>query len=150
MTNPTAPNRPQVEAWLAATERELDNLEDRLQPLLEERKNIRERLTLLQDLLSSFPGGEPSEEGVRQSDERVAIRSNGSVGERVRAQVRLILKEAGAPMHINDIHQEFISRGFEVPGKGKPNNITAHLSRDEYDVASPKRGFYVLKERATQ
>jgi hypothetical protein len=67
-----------------------------------------------------------------------------SVRDRVQAQAAEILTEAGRPLHITELHAEFIKRGFEVPGAGKPNNVTVHLS-DAADIVSTSRGYYGVK-----
>ena len=49
-----------------------------------------------------------------------------------------------APMHINDLHAAFVARGLQIPGSGRPNNITVHLAGSS-QIESVSRGVYALK-----
>lgn len=135
------PTRQQVEIWLTAVHGEIEELDERLAPLLEERRRLEARLGLLKDLLSSF--GPPSLNGEGSTGLRAA--GNGSIGDVVREQAEEILRDAGGPLHINEIHRRFLERGFAVPGAGKPVNLTAHV-RHSQTIVSPARGTYGLIE----
>lgn len=140
------PSRDQVLAWLQAVQRDLDKLQDHLSPLLEEQRRLEGRQALLKDLLSSFeaPIKPSSEDGARPWS--VSLQPTGNVGDYVRDRAREVLLDAGEPLHINDIHAEFVRRGFPIPGAGKPVNLIVHL-RSGTGIASPARGMYALGEQ---
>lgn len=134
-------NPDEVRRWLEELERRDAEIQSALTPLLQEQAAIHERQRLLKELLASF-NGSPSP----PSASTIRVRTGESVGARVRSNVRLLLEEApSGTLHINDIHAEFVKRGFEIPGMGRPANITAHLTRDA-DIVSPQRGVYGLRE----
>jgi hypothetical protein len=142
-----APTRSQVVGWLEAVQHDLDRLHDRLAPLLEEQRRLEARQGLLKDLLSSFEApGKPSSEDASRSWV-VSLQPKGGVGEYVRGRAEGILREAGRPMHINEIHQEFEKRGFPIPGAGRSVNLIVHL-RKQSTIVSPARGTYALAELA--
>lgn len=140
-----APTRSQVVRWLEAIQRDLERLHDRLAPLLEEQRRLEARQALLKDLLSSFeaPGKTSSEDASRSW--AVSLQPTGSVRDYVRGRAEEILREAGRPMHINEIHAEFEKRGLPIPGAGRPVNLIVHL-RKQLTIASPERGMYALAE----
>lgn len=144
-----APTRAQVVQWLEAVQHELDRVHDRLAPLLEEQRRLEARQALLKDLLSSFgvPGKTSSEDAARSWS--LSVQPAGSIGDYVRERSEEILRDAGRPLHINEIHAEFERRDFHIPGAGKPVNLIVHLRRDS-SVVSPARGIYALEEHAAQ
>jgi hypothetical protein len=134
-----------VEAWLLAVRSDLDQLDGKLKPLVEEQQRLQAREALLIDLLSSF--GPPA--ATAPSAGTVPIRSssrNGSTGSYVVEKTMEILRDEGQPLHINDIHTKFLERGFAVPGAGKAANLIVHLRKSER-IASPRRGIYGLVEQ---
>jgi len=153
------PGRPEVEAWLTSLRSEQERLQAQIEPLLVEQGRLREREILLVKLLQSFDGppryAPASEMPVNEPPEALSRPPlQGSVLDYVRANVIQILQAADGPMHINDIHRRFVASGLQVPGAGRPANLTAHLSRCE-GIVSPRRGFYALAtngplERATR
>ena len=142
----TGPNAPEVRRWVADVERELDEIDEALGPLVERQVAVTERLGLLKRLLASLTAKDagPTASAIAVIGSGSAAHPNGSIRDRVRAHVVEILGEVGRPLHINEIHAEFIKRGFEVPGAGKANNITAHLS-DAVGIVSTTRGYYATK-----
>jgi hypothetical protein len=64
---------------------------------------------------------------------------------KVRESVKLILREISRPLHISEIHREFLQRGFPIPGSGTPFNILAHIVRDK-ELVRVARGTYALRE----
>lgn len=144
----SAPGRSEVETWLAAVRGEQERLQAQIEPLLAEQGRLRERETLLVKLLQSFDGASThapaSEIAAIDPPEALTLPNPaGSVLDYVRTNVIEILQGEAGPMHINDIHRQFVARGLRVPGAGRPANLTAHLSRCE-GIVSPSRGFYKL------
>jgi len=69
----------------------------------------------------------------------------------VKDHVYEILKDANRPMNINEIHAEFLRRGYAIPGKGTPFNILVHVNREVKGSKSNRfvwvgRGTYAIKE----
>lgn len=147
--NPREPSRAEVELWLQAVRHDLDLLQGRLSPLLEEQRRLEARQALLKDLLSSFV--EPGEESLHEAPRPwgLSVQPTGSIGEYVRDRAEEILREVGGPLHINEIHTRFVKRGYHVPGAGKPVNLIVHL-RKAPGIASPARGMYGLVEDVGQ
>jgi hypothetical protein len=129
----------QVRAWLSEVEAELGAVANKLEPLLAEQRQLDERRSLLQSLLRSFEATGPNGTGA-------AARTAGSVARYVIDRAAEILRDEGRPLHINDLHAQFIERGFTVPGAGKPVNLIVHL-RGAEEIASPMRGIYGLTEQ---
>jgi hypothetical protein len=143
---PRAPSRPQVVAWLEAVRQELERLQDRLAPLLEEQRRLEARQALLKDLLSSFEASPKASSEDATRSWALTVQPAGSIGEYVRERAQEILREAARPLHINELHAEFERRGFHVPGAGKPVNLIVHL-RNHSGIVSPGRGMYALEEQ---
>ena len=141
------PQETEIAAWIRAVEEDLAHLDSELAPLITRQAALTERLGLLKRLLVSVGSQTASqpEQGAMSPSTVPVARSNASVRERVQADAVAILRNTGVPMHINDIHAEFIKRGLEVPGAGKPNNITVHLA-DTPRIRSTSRGFYALDD----
>lgn len=135
------PTPEQVQEWLDEVEGEISAVHAQLEPLIAEQSRLQERRTILKELLASFADVTSS------SESRLAAPAAASetVRERVHRQAVEIFREAGGAVHINDLHAEFVKRGLDVPGAGRPANITVHLSGWE-DIVSPERGMYGLRE----
>ena len=137
MSNTAGPAPDQVEGWLEELDRELAALQDKIEPLLAEQARLQERRTLCKELLASFGDGHWPDVGTARSNLGETTR------ERIHRQAVDVFTQVGRPLHSNDLHAEFLRRGYEVPGAGKPNNITVHLTGWP-DIASPVRGMYGL------
>lgn len=140
-------NPRQVERWTEAVEREMAVLQQKLDPLLEERARLEGRRDLLQSLLASFDeaGGDQPQPSESQP-QRPATQTREPVRQYVEKRVLEILDEAGEPLHINDIHRRFREKGYRIPGAGKPVNITSHIRLSER-IRSPERGIYGTVEQ---
>lgn len=145
-TNP-APGAGDVDAWLAAVRADLRRVAAAIEPLLQEQTQLRDREALLIKLLQSLTSAGSAAEQTNASGtaSQTSARPEGSILEYVRSCVLEVLRENGGPMHINDIHAKFLSKGFRVPGAGRPANLTAHLGRCS-GITSPSRGFYAIGE----
>src|SRR5689334_8830053 len=112
----TSPNRADVEGWLEAVRSELRRIASAIDPLLQEQERLRDREALLAKLLQSLSIDQPGQ-SARPQHASPAPRSDGSVLEYVREGVVQVLRDSnGGPMHINDIHAKFLTKGFRVPG----------------------------------
>lgn len=126
-----------VRAWLSAVEADIEKLDEKTKPLLAQRDQLDERKQLLQGLLRSFDGA------AANGAAPISPTRTGSVVRYVVDNAVAILGEEGHPMHINDLHAQFVERGLTVPGAGKPVNLTVHL-RSAEEIVSPTRGMYGL------
>jgi len=72
-----------------------------------------------------------------------AIKDGRATPTSVREMTQRILSESARPLHINEIHQQFVERGYPIPGSGTPFNILAHLVNDNSFVRVA-RGTYAL------
>jgi hypothetical protein len=133
----------EVSAWLDATQADLRRVDAEMQPLLEEHGRLEGRVTLLRDLLRSFDTPIGLEAPRRSGDSGSLPRPAGAIGEYVVARAVEILADEGKPLHINELHRQFIERGFDVPGAGKPANLIVHLRKTDA-IGSPQRGIYGL------
>jgi len=61
----------------------------------------------------------------------------------VREMAQRILAKAARPLHISEIHKQFIDNGYAIPGSGTPFNILAHLVNNKSFVRVA-RGTYAL------
>jgi hypothetical protein len=130
-----------VRTWLLAIETDLRKVAERLEPLLAEQRQLEERKALLQGLLRSFDQVNPN-----GAVPTAPARTTGSIARYVIDRAVEILRDEGRPLHINDLHAQFVERGFTVPGAGKPVNLIVHLRNSE-EIASPMRGVYGLVEQ---
>jgi hypothetical protein len=131
----------EVRAWLLAVDADLAKVAVRLDPLLTQQRQLEDRKALLQGLLRSFD--QASENGAMPT---VPARTIGSVARYVVDRAVEILRDEGRPLHINDLHAQFVERGFTVPGAGKPVNLIVHLRNSE-EIVSPMRGVYGLVDQ---
>jgi hypothetical protein len=138
----TSPTALEVQRWLDGLDKERRDLDNRLQPLLEERSLLDDRERLLKELLASF--GRDRNPGMSLPPLESHLQS-GSVKEYVVSHAMEILREAGEPLHINELHRRFRQKGYRVPGAGEPVNLTTHI-RDVEAIRSPVRGIYGLAE----
>lgn len=140
MPGPTAED---INEWIREVEADIHEVETQIEPLAAKQLFLNERLGLLKRLLGSIAGNvqRPAEPVVNGHG---VSANQPSVRERVEASTVEILGEHGAPMHINDIHAAFVARGLEVPGAGRPNNITVHLAGSR-QIQPVSRGVYTLK-----
>jgi hypothetical protein len=149
MDTPT-PSAEQVRAWIYAVRADLEALHEKLTPLLEEERRLEARQVLLKELLSSFAQQDQVSDnaagmGSAPYTRAITATGPGAIGQYVIDHATEILREAGGPLHINDLHARFVQQGYQVPGAGQPVNLTAHLRRAT-EIVSPSRGIYGLVE----
>lgn len=132
----------QARAWLESVRGELLAINEKLKPLREQRDRLAAREQLLERLVQSFDNS-TALAPAPVSTPNVIQPPPGSVGDYVVESAVALLREAGKPLHINDLHAKFVERGLFVPGAGTAANLTAHLKRGGR-VVSPERGIYML------
>jgi hypothetical protein len=57
-----------------------------------------------------------------------------------------ILREAGGPVHIKDLHSALLQQGIPLPGKGTEANVIVRLRRAKERFVRTGRGTYGLPE----
>lgn len=139
--------RREVVAWLVGVDEDLKRVQGKLDPLLGEQTTLNARRKLLLELLASFDGPAPArdEPNGTPSEAMGFVAVGESVRARVQRQATEIFHQVRRPLHINALAREFHRRGFEIPGAGRPVNITVHLS-GSHEFTSPRRGEWTLKE----
>jgi hypothetical protein len=167
-TRPSESPHVAIQSLIAEARRELAELDAQIEPLVVKRRVVLERMNALEhvDRLYRDPAT-PADESVAPSGDggsevpplvpAYSFPSSGTVRDTVRGRVKAILSEsADDAMHINAIAEQFGIRGWNIPGQGKPANLTAHLSHAP-DIYSPRRGFWTVgpnpevgKKRATR
>lgn len=61
-------------------------------------------------------------------------------------EIEDVIRNKGEPMHISSIHQELISKGVPLPGRGNEANVIARIQRSEGRIIRTDRGVYGLSE----
>lgn len=140
-----------VKGWLADVDGRIVEIQGSIEPLLVEQGRLRERRKLLAELLTSF--GEEAPPSVPGNDSQVVLHEvaiadptgtrRETIRDRVHREVVTVLREVGRPLHINDLLDEYVKRGYKVPGQGKAANISVHIS-GWADIENPERGIYGL------
>src|SRR5436309_15494398 len=130
MPNASGPSPDQIQEWLEDVDTEITAIQAQIEPLLTEQTRLHERRVLLKELLASF-GERPSPDAPTPR-----LHLGETTRERIHRQTVDVFTQVGRALHINELHAEFLRRGYEVPGAGKPNNITVHLTGWP-DVVSP-------------
>jgi len=139
-----------VKGWLADVDGRILEIQNEIEPLLVEQGTLRERRKLLAELLTSL--GEEAPPSVSGNDSHLVLHHptteptaarKETTRDRVHREVVTVLREVGRPLHINDLLEEYVKRGYKVPGQGKAANISVHISGWD-DIENPERGVYGL------
>jgi hypothetical protein len=116
-----------------------DALEKELKALQGKKSVIDQELALVSKKLDLIRQMRRLESGDAEASTPVTLGS----GADVRSLARQIIADAGNPLHISEIHRQFLDRGYAIPGEGTPFNILAHIVRDK-ELARVARGTYAL------
>ena len=153
MNNDKVPTRDkrskQLQAWVEATELEIQEITAALTPLQQRLQAARERLDLIQRLMrledpSASDVSSPGSTSEKDPPPIVAVRTRP--GRDVEDDLEAILLKAGQPMHIRDLRQALIDRGVPLPGRGDEANIILRLSRAKDRFVRTGRGNYGLSK----
>ena len=120
--------------WRSREMREIEEAQSELLRLQRKLREAQERLELL-DRLLALEGEETPE----------PIQSPSRPGEFLDA-CEEIVRKAGKPMHIRDIHAALIENGIPIPGKGTQANVISRLQRSGGRFIRTGRGMYGLPE----
>src|SRR5258708_2038869 len=113
-------NKEAVQEWIARAEVECGDRVREAEVAAYRLSEAKKRLGLLHELLASVNGGAPLETSGTDIELPTSARVERDVAE--------ILRDRGQPMRLQDIHTEFVRRGFPLPARGTPTNIVAHLT----------------------
>ncbi len=107
-------------------------------------------LATLRDELAQAERESAAAEAKRQKTARQIALVGELLGEVVSTQPTFrdelveVLRNAGAPLHLERLRQELTARHVEVPGRGADANIIAHLRRIP-EVKRVAKGTYALR-----
>lgn len=124
--------------WESAVQKELEDLRKRKESLDNEIQRIAKKLELIRQMrvLEATPDHPKPAAPSPAADTRATPIA-------VRDAVRKILTESPQPLHIAQIHREFLTRGIPIPGRGTAFNILAHVVNDK-NFVRVARGTYAL------
>ncbi len=114
-------------------------LEEELKVLQRQKSAVEQQVALVSKKLDLIRQMLRLDSGDAEATTPVALGS----GADVRSLTRQIIADAGKPLHISEIHRQFMERGYAIPGEGTPFNILAHIVRDK-ELARVARGTYAL------
>jgi len=126
--------------WEGLLQSELEELSQRRQELDVQLQHVSRKLELVRQMRSLEES--PQLDGVQNPAETVSVEKRPTPAS-VREMARRILTELGRPLHISEIHRQFLNRGYPIPGGGTPFNILAHIVNDKTFVRVA-RGTYAL------
>jgi hypothetical protein len=124
--------------WEAALQSELERLQLERDRVDAELQRASKKLELLKQMRLLEDGSAPDEPPAAP-----ALKEGRATPPAVREMAQRILSEATGPLHISEIHQQFVDRGYAIPGSGTPFNILAHLVNNKAFVRVA-RGTYAL------
>jgi len=128
----------ELRSWRDALESEADALKQRRADLDVDIQKISKKLELVSQMLL-IESGAPAQLNTQSA----VLSDHKATPANVRESARLVLASSARPLHINEIHQAFIERGFAIPGAGTPFNILVHLVKSSGFVRVA-RGTYAL------
>jgi hypothetical protein len=134
MTNETA----RLAEWEAALGQEIQSLQGERERIDSELQRAAKKLDLVKQM-RLLEGG--SAQSVMPPV--TTLKERRATPTAVREMAHKVLSESPRPLHISEIHEQFVARGFAIPGSGTPFNILAHLVNDKSFVRVA-RGTYAL------
>ncbi|HET9199053.1 MAG TPA: HTH domain-containing protein [Solirubrobacterales bacterium] len=135
-------SRTDLQAALDASEARVAALEGEIAAKVAEMEEAKEESDLLGQLLRVRAGEDRAAEAGADAPETEprSAPTHPVVREAIKE-----LEEAGRPLHISELMDRLQGRGVRIPGRGKPANVIAHVSRDPHIVRT-SRGIYGLAE----
>jgi hypothetical protein len=116
--------------WKSSLEAEVLKLRDEIQSLNSQLQKKNQQIELISRLIDSEEvSNSKTLEGVPNASAGLPTAQTVTPSQ-VKDHVYEILVEAKRPMNINEIHSEFLRRGFPIPGKGTSFNILVHIGRE--------------------
>src|SRR5664280_2302600 len=127
--------------WEGVLKSEMEELNQRRQELDVQLQRASRKLELVRQMRSLEES--PQLEGAQSSPAEIVSVEKRPTPSSVREMARKIVAEAGHPLHITEIHRQFLDRGYPIPGGGTSFNILAHIVNDKTFVRVA-RGTYAL------
>jgi hypothetical protein len=124
--------------WEAALGQEIQLLQSERERIESELQRATKKLELVRQMRLLEDGSAQSAPPVA-----TALKERRATPTAVREMAHKVLSESAGPLHISEIHQQFVARGYAIPGSGTPFNILAHLVNDKSFVRVA-RGTYAL------
>ncbi len=116
--------------WRSSLEADVLKLKDEIQSLNSQLQKKNQQIELISRLIDSAVGSSPRAlETVPDVSTGLPTSQMVTPGQ-VKDHVYEILAETKRPMNINEIHSEFLRRGYRIPGKGTSFNILVHIGRE--------------------
>jgi hypothetical protein len=131
----------QLQAWAREIESEMAEIRGAMTPLEQRLAAAKERHDLIQRLIrltEESPGQQQA------STQRGSQPASASGPQDVEGHIELVLREAGAPMHISDLRRALVDRAVPLPGRGDEANIIVRLRRAPERFTRTGRGTYAL------
>jgi hypothetical protein len=113
--------------WKKSVETEIQAITDMIQSLNSDLQRKNQQHALICKLIDSENGSVALD---NQDVNRSLVARQIVTPSQVTQRVHEILSEAKEPMNIKTIHEEFIRRGYPIPGKGTHFNILVHIVRE--------------------
>ena len=124
--------------WEASLQRDVDRWQGERNRIEAELQRATKKLELVRQMRSLEGDADPR---LRQSHGTSKTAEPRRLA--VREMAQRILAETARPLHISEIHKQFLDKGYAIPGSGTPFNILAHLVNDKSFVRVA-RGTYAL------
>lgn len=125
----------ELEAWREEARRRLEALQVEIVERQREADEMRERLTLLDRLLSLERGAAGAESGPAP-DMPVDLLD----------ACEAIVRGAGEPLHVRTLYEALVDRRVPIPGRGTEANLIVRLQRSDGRFIRTGRGTYGLPE----
>lgn len=126
--------------WASSVQNDVDNLTKQRDAIDSQLQRALKKLNLIRQMQSLEDGDASSLATAEASASGSAAKSTPNS---VREMTSKILGDAGRPLHISEIHRQFVERGYPIPGSGTPFNVLAHLVNSK-DFVRVARGTYAL------
>lgn len=124
--------------WEAGLQREVERWQNERSRVDSELQRATKKLELVRQMRSLEAGPVPE-----KAPSPSTAKDGRATPTAVREMAHKILSESARPLHISEIHGQFLARGYAIPGSGTPFNILAHLVNDKSFVRVA-RGTYAL------
>jgi hypothetical protein len=129
----------QIRKWEQELNVEVEALRQRRSEIESELQVSTRKLELVRQMLALDEKGLDVEQQ-QSTPENHSLRPTPAT---VRDCVKRVLQDAGKPLHISEIHREFLSHAYPIPGSGTAFNILAHIVKNG-DFVRVARGTYAL------
>lgn len=113
---------------------QIAELEGAIRPLQDQLTRSKAQLDLIERALQVGTG---VQQATHSTSESAVAKPN------VTDRVHDLLTEAGRPLHVSEIRNQYIAKGFTVPGQGNESNLLVYIVRDPRFIRVSK-GTYAI------